>query len=509
MGRPEECCDVKMKKRGRPRKNQNILPGEGEAMLGTASLSDISAPVSDEKKAKKRRRTPGGKATAGARPHLDLALGAIADYVMLLRLGKNRDAFAPHASHTDARITQIQSPSHHHSPFAAAHSSSTTSPSQWTPLRPPPSPNFPTLPIPSLFNQPAGRLDHLSIAASALASSGPSSSSSSASSASNSATPSSAAPLPSGADVLPAGPTILPASRSTQPLFPKPPADHARSSHFYTSPPQHPQPTKAVTDSLLSLLIEEMRDLRENNRDIRNQVAELRKQQMRYEQQQMEILRRLDALIARSDSVPVRPDNSLHQDKSRRRLSALHDHDYDESYNSTAMSPERFSSSAELLDDILLTTSRPASSISSASSSVVDYSLTSSAIVRHSSDNFASIDWPKCMYLGPNLPSPKTWPRLPASEIVAHIPFLSCYDLDNSEYPFVIDDFRSVELAINPLSSIHVANVKELRRKPAAVCRMMKLGDAPLLVYVNKAFCDATGYSSVLSQYPTDHFISC
>jgi hypothetical protein len=32
--------------------------------------------------------------------------------------------------------------------------------------------------------------------------------------------------------------------------------------------------------------------------------------------------------------------------------------------------------------------------------------------------------------------------RLSAAEILSHIPFLSCYDLDACEYPFVVDDFR-------------------------------------------------------------------
>jgi hypothetical protein len=36
-----------------------------------------------------------------------------------------------------------------------------------------------------------------------------------------------------------------------------------------------------------------------------------------------------------------------------------------------------------------------------------------------------------------------------------------------------------------------------LARKPAAVCRLAKEGEAPVMVFVNQAFCDATGYPSV------------
>lgn len=498
LGKPEHCTDVTMKKRGRPRK---VVPSQDSVGSGEKRRRTSHAPEAS------------GTSAAAASAQVNVTSAAAP-------AAPQQPPLPPPAQHTQPQPPQLRQrpqPSQQLQPQPQPQPPQF----QWTPLRSPSSPIFPSLPIPSLFHSPSGLVDRplpstsnpsssSSSAASQASSTSTSTSTSSSTSSSSSSSfstnsqprpampplalkplalpritaisPSAAAaaaPLPAKAgrdQRRPAG------DRSQRPAAAAATVDHHRAMMADTTDgeaqgersPADGSGGGAVADSVLSLLVEEVRELRDSNRELRQNLLDMQRQQQHYDRQQTMIMRKLDALLLgkqhHNHQQPVDASNPFAAGASNDMT------DYARPMSSSPSDdspmPPHHSDSIAGAGEFPWYGSTSSSTSSSSSSSSPQSSTVSKCILPTFAPAAASRSPSLELYYS-GTPS-IVHGRLPAAEILSHIPFLSCYDLDASEYPFVVDDFR----------------------KPAAVCRLAKEGEAPMMVFVNQAFCDATGYPS-------------
>lgn len=195
----------------------------------------------------------------------------------------------------------------------------------------------------------------------------------------------------------------------------------------------------AVADSVLSLLVEEVRELRDSNRDLRQNLLDMQRQQQHYDRQQTMIMRKLDALLLgkqqQQQQQPVDASNPFAAGASS---------DLTDYARPMSSSPSDDSPIPPHYGDSIAGEFPWYSTSSSSSSSSSLSSPQSSSVSKYILPTFAAATASRSpsLELYHSCTPSIVHSRLSAAEILSHIPFLSCYDLDACEYPFVVDDFR-------------------------------------------------------------------
>lgn len=292
-------------------------------------------------------------------------------------------------------------------------------------------------------------------------------------------------PLPTSGAQSPAFTPLIPSPGGSRPnlQLQNSPSPLGASSSFAFSTTTSPQNSASISvmpsaaspsqlasppavDSLLSLLVEELKDLKKTMKTLQEDVSALTKRQEEVEGKVGTLNDRVENL---SSKIPAHP---FHQ-------------------------------------------SSPPSSSSSGYSSALggDFSMVASGRT--------------CQSLGSTVDAGAPYPPLPRHEpfpsyaslheslviarqnILQHFPFLADYDLSSPNTPFVVDDIRyddRLHILLTFGISFYLAPLCRQHRKPTWAYRINPRGlgeefRSPTIIYANTAYARLTGYSSVYASF--------